>query len=219
MSVIETISSEVIVIVDFSNFDLSQVESVAAYLINGVHELQNLGTLARIIFEGSNFPTKNPAEPDGATRVSRAEWDIWRIACERERALLDISTFGDFGADNGWIRGGGGGRGVIPHFRYATANDWLVSRGNVEFKSIRNVAKHILDSGSFMGERFSSGDEFIFDCAAGMGSTGNATDWRRVNMNHHMTLATNQAATYRGISIGVPSSRRKARQESLPLVA
>jgi Beta protein len=107
---------------------------------------------------------------------------------------------------------------VLTHMRYATAGSWFVPRGGEPTKdhdgTIHTVASRIIDSGEFMGVNFSNGDEFIALCAD-HGATGNGSTWRRVNMVHHMTLATGDVANL----IGRPFERSKrtpvARQLSL----
>lgn len=204
-----------IVTLDFCSADLTESGALGAYVLDAIHRLQEIGLWGKLAFQATNYPTgKNPIPEGGTFTVRRAEIDVWRYACEHEISLRKQLMFGDYGADHGEIRGGGG-RGAIPHLRYARLLDWRLDRGDETWASIRDVAKRIADSGTFMGERFSVGDETIADLAAGLGGTGGPTDWRRTNMNHHLTVVAHQVGTEIGEPYPERETRRKAVQVSL----
>jgi Beta protein len=99
--------------------------------------------------------------------------------------------------------------------RYATDTDWLVVRGDDKRETIRSVAARIVNSGSFSGEFFSWGDEFIASRARGLAGVGNPMIWRAVNMNHHMTRVTVDLGTLYGTSIPQSAQRRQRVQDEL----
>lgn len=208
---------ECVLILDFSDADLSDVEAFAAFEAEWILRAQEFGLWRRVIVAATNYPEKNPAPENGQTKVGRNEWLAWKHALSLNSRVRELAMFGDFGADNARIDFGGAGR-ALKHIRYATRDEWLVVRGGhltVECDgSIRDVARRIILSGAFAGELFSAGDEFIAACASGLGGKGNPTTWRAANMNHHMTRVTQDMADY--FEIEIPAAvRRKAVQDDL----
>lgn len=47
----------------------------------------------------------------------------------------------------------------------------------------------------FRGAGFSDGDRYIYECASGVKGTGNATTWKWVAINHHITTVVDDLAT------------------------
>lgn len=93
-----------------------------------------LGTAAqwaRIIFQGSNFPTKNPAENDSQCSIPRSEWQVFLAALNECSVPPNVIGYGDFGADHGEIkfRRKGGGSAPIRHIRYTGKKATFVFRG------------------------------------------------------------------------------------------
>ena len=82
--------------------------------------------------------------------------------------------------------------------RYTTSNNWLVLKGrNVRqygFDQYFELAKELIERPEYADRDFSWGDKYIADCALGMTGPGNATTWRKVGTNHHITLVARQIA-------------------------
>ena len=206
-----------VLILDFSDADLSEVDAFAGFEAEWILRAQEFGLWRRVIVAATNYPEKNPAAENGQARVGRNEWLAWKQALSLNSRVGELGMFGDFGADNARIDFGTSGR-ALKHIRYATRDEWLVVRGGSPTQacdgSIRDVARRIMLSGSFAGELFSAGDEFIAACAAGLGTKGNPTTWRAANMNHHMTRVTQDIADH--LEIEIPAGvRRKSIQNEL----
>lgn len=212
--------SECILILDIADADLTASEDFSQTLVNSISRLLELGLWRRIVVEGTNFPEKNPAPENGSVLVTRQEWINWKRVIEIDPDLIGVVVFGDYGADNAVMRYKGGG-GPIVHLRYAAYDKWLVARGGRRSEigdgSIHQVARAIRESKAFAGDYFSAGDEYIADWAANRISAGSATQWRKVNMNHHIT----RVVTDFGLELSSPvvrsQGRRRALQERLPL--
>jgi hypothetical protein len=214
---VATAPPECILVLDLGEATISAVPDFARFTAEWLTRLHDHGRWKRIVVEASSYPTKNPAQPNTDTRRPRNEWASWCQIAQKDRSIAEWASFGDFGADHGQIDFTTGGR-AITHLRYATSEEWVISRGGDATEhhdgTIRTVANRIIASGEFMGEDYSTGDDFIAQCAAGV-APGNPSIWRRANMIHHMTLASVKA----GELIGSPFERSKraltARQLSL----
>jgi hypothetical protein len=208
---------ECVLILDFSDADLSDHEGFGDFEAEWVLRAQEFGLWRRTIVAATSYPEKNPAPENGQIEVQRKEWQAWKHAQNLDSRVGKLALFGDYGADNAKINFNGGGR-AITHIRYAARDKWLIVRGGTPNLlgdgSLRDVAKRIILSGTFAGDLFSAGDEFLAACASGLGTIGNPTTWRAANMNHHLTRATQDIADF--LNIEIPAvARRKAVQEDL----
>lgn len=182
--------SDCLLLIDFSDADLTKHEEFVRFAHDWLIRLQQAGVWRRTIPQSTNYPERNPAQPNGSTKVNRTEWLIWELMFDLDRQVREIALFGDFGADNANLKFDGGGT-PITHLRYAITRQWLVVRGGVPTEagdgSIRQVAKAIMASGEFAGAEFSAGDELIAAWAGGSIPVGGASEWRKANMSHHWT--------------------------------
>jgi hypothetical protein len=209
-----TPSSDCLLVLDFSGADLSESGEFATFANEWLLRLRGFGMWPRIVFESTNYPLKNPAPANGAISVTRAEWSTWKRVLDLDPNVRDFVLFGDFGADHADIDFEADGR-AITHLRYTTGPNWLIVRGDKKRETIRSVAERIVKSGSFSGEMFSWGDEFVATRAAGLAGIGSPTIWRAVNMNHHMTHVTNDLGTLYGRPVSRSGQRRQPVQRPL----
>ena len=63
------------------------------------------------------------------------------------------------------------------------------------FEQFRDLCRALINTDEYSGADFSWGDKYINLCAAGAVDAGNATTWRRVGMNHHLTLVVDQISS------------------------
>ena len=206
------------IVVDFAGSDFSRPEIVAPVVGAALEMLQEAGLWRQVIFQGTNFPTKNPAEPGGSCAVPRNEWTAWCQAVCFDPATAEHMLFGDYAADCATMTFGEGARRPIPHYRYATSEAWLVQRGSASGAHatvMRDVCIRIVESSGFAGQFFSSADEYIFRAAQGQAGPGNPTTWRAINTTHHITQVVADIGRVRGFSLRQHASLRSLVQESL----
>ena len=192
------------VIADFADTEFSQPEIVAPIIGGALDLLQDLGLWRLVVFQGTNYPARNPADAGGSSTVSRTEWIAWRQAVRFDPATAEHMIFGDYAADCATMTFGTGGGRAFRHYRYATPEAWLVQRGTdggTDAAVMRDVCRRILDSGHFAGRTFSSADEYIFRTAHSEAGPGNATIWRAVNTTHHITRVVVDIGRVRGFHI------------------
>jgi hypothetical protein len=190
-----------LVIADFRNSDLSLPDLVAPIIAAALDRLQTAAQWQQIIFQGTNFPEKNPAEPGSHSLVPRNEWLAWQRAVAFDPETAEHLLFGDYAADCAKIEFGGGGGAAIRHYRYTTKDAWLVQRAAKQGRdedAMRGVCKAILARGHFAGREFSSADDYIFRTAHGRAGPGNAKEWRAVNTLHHITQVVRDVGRVRG---------------------
>ncbi len=194
-------AEQCLVIADFHDADLSDPGIVAPIIGAALESLQLIAPWQSVIFQGTNFPEKNPAEPDLHFEVQRNEWHAWRKAVDFDPQTAEHLVFGDYAADCGKLVFGGSGGAAIRHYRYTTPNSWLIQRGSKNGKDkeiMRSVCQNILSSGHFAGQAFSKADDFIYRTAHGHAGPGNSTDWRAINTTHHLTRVVHDLGGVRG---------------------
>lgn len=194
-------AEQCVVIADFHDADLSAPEVVAPIIGAALEGLRSTSQWQKIIFQGTNFPEINPAEPGSHALVPRNEWLAWRTAVAFDPETADYLMFGDYAADCAKLVFGGSGGAAIRHYRYATSDSWLVQRGTSSGRDeerMRAVCAAILSSGHFAGREFSSADDYIFKTAHRGAGPGTAKDWRAVNTTHHITRVVRDVGAVKG---------------------
>jgi hypothetical protein len=192
------------VLADFADADFSNPTAVAEIAQRALEDLQAIGRWRQVVFQGTNYPAVNPAEPNGKEVVPRNEWLAWKNAIRLDDKSPDHLVFGDYGADCAEFKFSKKSGGMpIRHYRYATPESWLVVRGPNSGKAdvvMREVCQRILASGQFAGRQFSSADDYIFRTARGWDGPGNGSTWREINTAHHITRVVRDIGTIKGMS-------------------
>ncbi len=158
----------------------------------------------RVILLAASFP-EDLSDVDAATisTLPRREWDLWKTLQKRPRLLPRPDLiFGDYGIahpvtkelDPRTMR-------MSASIRYTTPKNWLVLKGrNVRqygFDQYFELCRELVKRPEYRDSSFSWGDKYIADCADGMTGPGNATTWRKVGTNHHLTLVARELASLR----------------------
>jgi hypothetical protein len=157
----------------------------------------------RFILAGASFPENlSDVNASTTTTLPRVEWDLWERLRRRRGSLRPDAIFGDYAITNPVVTE------LDPRMmrmsasiRYTTSQEWLVVKGrNVRqygFDQYYELARLLVDLPQFAGEEFCWGDRFIARCARGETGPGNATTWRKVGTNHHITLVVRELANHR----------------------
>ncbi|PQV52183.1 beta family protein [Paraburkholderia sp. BL21I4N1] len=192
------------IIADFFDSDFSLPEHVAPIIGGALELLQDLGPWQQIIFQGTYYPEKNPADHGSSMLWPRNEWAAWRQAVKFDPATAEHMIFGDYAADCAKMVFGGSGAAAIRHYRYTTETAWLVERGaksGSDKEIMQDVCSRIVASGHFAEADFSTADAYIYATAKGLEGPGNSTTWRQINTTHHITRVVVDVAKVRGIAI------------------
>ncbi|MBU3891060.1 beta family protein [Methylosinus sp. KRF6] len=202
---------------DFGDADFSDASAVANIAQAALEDLQRIGRWRQVVFQGTNYPEVNPAEPGHTTVIPRNEWLAWREAIQLDGTSPEHLVFGDYGADCPKFEFRAS-RGIpIRHYRYTTRNNWLVVRGSAVGQAdmvMRDVCDRILKSGEFAGRGFCSADDYIFKTANGWDGPGNGSTWREINTTHHITRVVRDIGGIKGMSFAASRFSDPADQPS-----
>jgi hypothetical protein len=206
------------ILADFSDADFSDAFAVASIAQAALEDLQGIGRWHHVVFQGTNYPEVNPAEPNGDAVIPRNEWLAWKEAIKLDGASPEHLVFGDYGADCAKFEFRNASGGIpIRHYRYTTPDSWLVFRGPAAGQAeivMRDVCERILRSGKFAGRGFSSADDYIFQTAKGWQGPGNGSTWREINTTHHITRVVRDIGGIKGMSFAETAFSDPADQPS-----
>ena len=213
------VSDETVLILDLGSPAMLDPSTFSNFVSDLVVAAQRIGPWQRVVVEATNYPDFNPASPNGTHEVKRIEWLAWKELVKSHPWIAKIASYGDYGADNAKFRFKSSGGRVQTHLRYTLPNAWMIYRGGEASETsdgtIHWVAQQVRKSPHFAGELFSDGDEEIARWAARVGGPGGATEWRRANMNHHMTRVTVDLGDITGNPVARRAARRQPQQQDM----
>lgn len=155
----------------------------------------------RMVLAAASFPV-DLSEVDANENIllPRHEWNLWKALQRKPNGLPRRNLiFGDYAISNPISKELDPTKmRMSANIRYATEDNWLVMKGrNVRvygFGQYFELSEALVKRPEYYGRNFSWGDTFIDDCALAMKGPGNATTWRKVGVNHHITLVARQLA-------------------------
>jgi hypothetical protein len=136
-----------------------------------------------------------------ASYVPRSEWHLWQNIFKNQSEFTRVPVYGDYTISYPeMIEIDPRILTMSASLRYTVANDFLILKGS----SIKKMGsgqypakcRQLVGMVEFSGNDFSAGDKHINDCANGNVGNGNATTWRWVGVNHHITFVTQQLSTH-----------------------
>lgn len=151
---------------------------------------------------GTSFPSSMSQVPSGLSAIPRYEWQLYKRLVPKIIAVRQrIPNFGDYGINHPGVLELDM-RLVKPYasLRYTIDDNWLLAKGkntrDYGLGQFAGLCQSVVESQSFEDRGFSKGDEYIYDCAQGLESTGNLTTWRWVGTNHHLEKIVRDLANF-----------------------
>jgi hypothetical protein len=151
-----------------------------------------------VIVASASFPVDlSEVSRDSVSVLQRSEVALWRALQKRPVKQRSDLVFADYGIshpeptelDPRTMR-------MSASIRYTTEEGWLVLKGsNVRqfgFEQYFDLCRDLVQRKEYSGPEYSWGDFFINQCALRTAGPGNATTWRKVGTNHHVTLLARQ---------------------------
>lgn len=191
--------SQVTLLIDLGQLGGVAVEDATDLVLDFLALQPKSLSKVKIVTLGSTALTTVASVPlDGRVDVLRRELQLWgNLRYELEGSRRPIG-FGDYGViDPSFIFPGGPAPNANAKIRYTQGGNTTYFRGHGlynpnRFPQFHDLAKRVIDSGIYMGAKYSYGDRIIEDCAERRCGPGNAGTWVKVGMNHHMEYAANQ---------------------------
>jgi hypothetical protein len=177
----------------------------ASAVIGLINRLPWLRDWRTFTIAATSFPRNlTGLPPSDVSLIARQEWDLWTaISRRRNRQIARVPTFGDYAishpepaeVDPRIMR-------PSASIRYTCNSAWLILKArNLRdhgYQQFHKMCLALIRRSEYCGQQFSTGDQYIDDCAAELVGTGNLTTWRKVGTSHHLAFAVRQIANQNG---------------------
>ena len=188
--------SEVDLVIDNNHVDPNSRTRTTLLLTGLINNITYLQEWRNIILCGTAIP-KDLSEigADNVGEIERTEWLIWKKLIQSNH-LTRNPTFGDYGiahpepfeADPRLIR-------MSASIRYTGEDKFIMFRGRdlrkYGYGQYYQLAAQIIAHPEYSGPAFSAGDQYIYDVANQVGTSGSPQTWRRTGTSHHLTYVVN----------------------------
>ncbi|MCW8110145.1 beta family protein [Yersinia intermedia] len=154
-----------------------------------------------IILSSSCYPTSQAGIPQNQIyQIRREEWILWTQVLQGYQ-WTRTPSFSDYPTASSVITS------VDPRFmsqyvsvRYSDTNSWIFVKGSAVkgngWGQTQGLCQILVSSPIYMGQQYSWGDNYIFNRAAALNTSGGSKEWRKVAHTHHLTLVVEQLANY-----------------------
>ncbi len=189
-------------VLDFKYISPNDHKRNLVSLLGIMNQIPHINAWRSLVFCASSFPENlSEVSAESTVPLQRAEWLLWKELHKKRDRLERVPMYGDYAIANPTISA------IDPrlmrmsaNLRYTSTNDFVISKGQSikkgGFEQMQGICLEQVHSSNYAGETFSWGDQYIFKCAEGEESTGNAETWRRVGTNHHITFVVDQLSNY-----------------------
>jgi len=168
--------------------------SMAKMTINMFPQIEKYNSLTLAM---TAFPTNLAGfSTNSIVNIPRSEWVVWNKVVS-DGSIKRKPTFGDYAISNPNLQD------IDPRImqmsasiRYTTDENWHIIKGagvrRFGFEQFYALSQMLINSPFYKGATFSWGDNMINEKASKVGGTGNATTWRQIGTNHHLSLVAEQ---------------------------
>jgi hypothetical protein len=187
-------------------FDLEFIDSDYLPTINAafpaiVGLIPHLAQWNTTTLAGTGFPRILEIPGASNAQVPRTEWEFFNNVRVGFAERVERLDFGDYAVTNPQLIEGFDPRTmqVSPKVIYTSTDSWIAYKGRSSrgrgFVATHAMCQALVQRPEFLGANFSSGDQYISDCAQNIATQGNSMVWKRVGTNHHITFVADQVAS------------------------
>lgn len=182
---------------DISNASL-ETQQYTAQVINYVLAQANW---RRIILSSTCYPSSQAGIPQHSVYChKREEWELWTKVIQSQH-WRKTPGFSDYPTSSASVTS------IDPRFmsqyvsvRYSDINSWIFVKGTAArgngWGQTQQLCDILVKSGYYFNPQYSWGDQYIYDRAQGVNSSGGSKEWRKVAHSHHLTLVVEQLYNY-----------------------
>lgn len=196
--------SDIDLIIDLSAPNFEPYDAFANVLIMTLRKIGDLNIFRNFILIGTAIPETFKDVAKGIDEIPRHDWLFYQTLIAKLPADMRQPNFGDYTivhpeftpVDMRKIKSSG-------KIIYTAPQYWSVYKGGAFRENPEQMHNHcsaIVDTAIFKGSGYSSGDDYIAKCARREEGPGNQTTWKKVAINHHITQAVDELATFCAVS-------------------
>lgn len=187
------------IIIDLETPAYDPQDQLVAIIVAGLSGATILNACRSVVLMSTSFPDSLATMTHAVQHFPRREWLLYKSVVQALSAGRRRPIFGDYGiaainfaqGDMRFMRGS-------PNIRYTIDDAWIIARArgaprgsNQAYPSLCGL---VTGSGTYLGSHFSAGSEYIANCQTGVVTRGNATTWKWVATNHHITKVLDDLA-------------------------
>lgn len=195
--------NQVDLLIDMAYINPKEKYKNYAAIITTLNSISALGNWRNLILSGCSFPP-SLSEINSYGQIPRVEWDIWKKLVTG-KVVERIPIFSDYAINHPeYIEVDPRIMQMSANIRYTIDDSWLIFKGDLVKKvgwgQMRSLSTKLVNDPHYCGMNYSWGDKYIYECANGSVGTGNATTWRQVGTNHHITFVVKQISNFSSTS-------------------
>ncbi len=181
-------------IFDLVDSNFSEVDNLAAGIIGVLTQFPFLEEWKSFTITGSAFPASKSIK-EGISEFERNDWKFYQKLLHdvKNKSFKRTINFGDYSIINpGYFEFDPRFMKPSANIKYTLDEKWVVVKGKKlgsakDYVQYKSLAKKIADADFFLGEEFSTGDQYVVNCANGKAPTGQPRTWVWVGHSHHIT--------------------------------
>lgn len=192
---------EVDLLIDYDYTDPANKTRTIIFLNNLLNSIPYIHQWRNLILSGTSFP-KDIAQvkSNSIGIIERSEWLIWKNLINSKK-LIRNPEFSDYAVANPEpFEGDPRVIKMSANIRYTNKDKFLIFKGLQVRKHGSNqyhaLALQAVTHPEYYGSLYSAGDKFIYDVSKRSTNPGNATSWRQVGTNHHLTVVVSELSTF-----------------------
>lgn len=191
--------NELDIIIDLETPAYDPQDQLVAIIIAALSGATIFNACRSVVLMSTSFPDSLATMTHAVQRFPRREWLLYKAVVVALPSGVRQPIFGDYGiaainfahGDMRFMRGS-------PNVRYTIEDAWIIARArgsprgsNQAYPTLCGL---VTGSGAYLGSGFSAGSEYIANCQTGAVTRGNATTWKWVATNHHITKVLDDLA-------------------------
>lgn len=197
--------NKIYLLIDMGYFDCKHFSLAYISTISIINSINNIDKFKSLFLSITSFPINlSDCFPNRITKIERIETKLHQKLQENIN-IKRIPLYSDYCISNPLISE------INPlmmnmsaSIRYTKESYWYIFKGKSlkthTFDQFYDLAKQIVKSDIYEGKDFSWGDKQINDKSKKIGSTGNASTWRKIGTNHHIIFMINLLSNYSFVS-------------------
>jgi hypothetical protein len=178
------------------------VPDFATALIVSIRRITELNAYRNFVLLGTSFPESMADLEKGESSVPRLHWKLYKTLIASMTTSVRRPNFGDYtivhpsfvALDMRKVKPAG-------KIVYSTSEAFKVHKGGSFRDNREQMHDHceaVVKRDYYLGETYSYGDKYIKDCASKTDGPSNLSQWKKVGINHHMTLVLDDLANLFG---------------------
>lgn len=210
---IQVSPSDIEILFDFASVNSSSIEGMKNAVLEFLRiQPRQFNCKAFGILASSCLSSVGGIDEDGEKAIERVELELWANLVYELDGTRRLS-FGDYGIVHPDFVFSGPNPNSNAKIRYTRGSRITYFRGHGlynpnRFPQYHDLAQRVVDSGIFLGAKFSFGDDVIQRCAAKERGPGNLGTWVMADMNHHLEFTSKQIPRLLGELFRVTSERQ-----------